>query len=95
MTLEAPDRVGPVLQAGAAAEALIAAIRELNHDVTVQDRGSYLRVLVPSRCVVTRVSIERHLGAAFELPGDLEKLMPSFKGRFEVDHDQAQWRFGG
>jgi len=95
MTLAAPDRVGPVLQAGAAAEALIRAIRELNHDVTVQDRGSYLRVLVPGRCVVTRESIERHLGAAFELPGDLEKLMTAFKGRFEVDHDQAQWRFGG
>ena len=88
------DRVGPVLQAGLAADALVRAIRELNPDVTIQDRGSYVRVLVPVRCVVTRESIERHLGGPFELPGDLEKLMTAFKGRFEVDGSRAQWMFG-
>ena len=40
----------------------IAAIREQNHDVEVQDRGSYLRVLAAGRCVITRQAVERILG---------------------------------
>ncbi len=84
-------RVGPVLQAGAAAEAVVAAIRDLNGDVQVLDRGSYLRVLVPACCRVTRAQIERHAGAAFRLPQDLEQVMSSFKGRFVVSTEEARW----
>ena len=43
-------KVGPVLEAGEVASALIAAIREGNRDVEIVDRGSYLRVLCPQRC---------------------------------------------
>ena len=41
------DHVGPVLQAGALTNAIVAAIRDLNSEVIVLDRGAYLRVLAP------------------------------------------------
>jgi toluene monooxygenase system protein D len=87
------DFVGPVLTAGDAASAVIDAIRALNPRVEVRDRGSYLRVQVPRRCVVTRAAIEESLGRPFRLPGDLECLMPAFKGRFRVSTDEASWSF--
>ena len=65
----ARDWVGPVLQAGPVADAVIAAIRELNADVEVVDRGVYLRVLVPRRCRVTRAALERHRGRALPAAG--------------------------
>jgi hypothetical protein len=85
------DAVGPVLESGEVANAVIAAIRALNEDVEVEDRGSYKRVLVRDRCVVTRQAIERVLCASFELPSDLERIMPSFKGRLTIDANRAEW----
>lgn len=83
--------VGPVLQVGPAATAVAQAIVERNPRARVLDRGSYLRVAAPGRCVVARDAIERHLGRAFRLPGDLETIMPSFVGRFVVSEDEACW----
>jgi hypothetical protein len=83
--------VGPVLTCCAASDAVIAAILDLNHDVELFDRGAYQRVLVPTRCIVTRAAIERYLGAVFRLPADLELIMPSFKGRFAVSEHEARW----
>jgi toluene monooxygenase system protein D len=60
----------------------------------VQDRGSYVRVLVPGRCRVTRESIEAALGRPFALPADLELVMPSFMGAFTVTDDEAVWDGG-
>jgi hypothetical protein len=86
------DRVGPVLRAGLLADAIVAAIRDLNQDVMVVDRGAYLRVLVPRRCVVTRSAIECHLGRALRFPGELETVMPAFKGSLQLNADDATWR---
>lgn len=83
--------VGPVLEAGDAGRALVAAIQAGNAGTEIQDRGSYWRVLVPRRCVLSRAEVERHLGRPFRLPGDLEAVMPSFRGVFRVDEDQAEW----
>jgi hypothetical protein len=83
--------VGPVLTAGEAASVVVAAIRTLNRDVIVRDQGAYLRVLVPHRCIVTRRAIEHELQRAFRLPGDLEQIMPSFKGMLSVSSEQAIW----
>jgi len=83
--------VGPVLKAGPVADVVIAAIRELNAPVEIVDRGSYLRVLCARRCRVTRDALERHRGAAFRLPGDLESVMPSFKGRLSLTEEEACW----
>jgi len=89
-----PERVGPVLEAGEVASALIAAIREHNPEVEIQDRGAYLRVLVRGRCVLSRQAVERLLGRGFRLPGDLELVMPSFKGAFSVSEEEAVWETG-
>lgn len=85
------DGVGPVLETGEVARAIVAAIRSQQPDVQVQDRDAYLRVLAPLRCHVSRGAIERELGRAFELPGDLERVMPSFKGNFHVTDESATW----
>jgi len=85
------ERVGPVLQSGAAADAVIAAIAELNPGVELVDRGAYVRVLVANRCVVTRAAIELRTKRPFHLPRDLEAIMSSFKGRFRVTADEASW----
>jgi toluene monooxygenase system ferredoxin subunit len=73
--------VGPVLEAGPVGSVLAAAIRERHPDAEIEDRGSYLRVLVPRRCVLAREAVERLLGRDFRLPGDLEL-------------DEAVWEVG-
>jgi len=88
---QATPLVGPVLMAGDVASVVVVAIRALNRDVIVRDQGAYLRVLVPHRCIVTRQAIEHELQRAFRLPGDLEQIMPSFKGMFSVSSEQAIW----
>jgi toluene monooxygenase system protein D len=90
---EVYDRVGPVLQSGPVADAIIAAIKDLNQDVMVVDRGAYVRVLVPQYCVVNRSAIEKHLGRSFRFPGELETVMSAFKGLFQLNQDDAAWRF--
>src|SRR5579872_1090618 len=98
MTGQAPeipeiyDRVGPVLQSGPVANAIVAAIKDLNQNVIVVDRGAYVRVLVPQSCVVTRAAIEEHLGRSFRFPGELETVMSAFKGLLQLDQDGATWR---
>jgi toluene monooxygenase system protein D len=87
------DHVGPVLQIGALSDAIVAAIRDLNQDVTVLDRGAYLRVLVPRRCVVTRDAIEKHLGRPVRFPGELETVMSAFKGSIQLTQEDATWQF--
>jgi hypothetical protein len=86
------DRVGPVLQSGPVANAIIAAIEDLNQDVMIVDRGAYVRVLVPNCCVVTRLAIEKHLGRSFRFPGELEAIMSAFKGSLQLNQDDAAWR---
>jgi toluene monooxygenase system ferredoxin subunit len=85
------DDVGPVLQAGPLGQAVVDAIRALNPEARVVDRGAYLRVLCHGRCVVTRAAVETLTGTAFRLPGDLELVMSSFKGRFAVSEEEASW----
>jgi toluene monooxygenase system ferredoxin subunit len=91
---ESEAKVGPILEAGSDADAVIAAIRERNPSAVVLDRGAYARVEVPGRCAFTRGAVERHLGRAFRLPGDLERIMPSFQGNFVVSADAAEWSAG-
>jgi hypothetical protein len=86
------ERVGPVLQSGTVANAIVGAIKDLNQDVMVVDRGAYVRVLVPRCCVVTRSAIEKHLGRPFRFPGELETVMSAFNGSFQLSQDAAAWR---
>jgi toluene monooxygenase system ferredoxin subunit len=99
--LSAPDRadradqpgddVGPVLQAVPLGTAIVDALRALNPDARVVDRGAYLRVLCLRRCVLTRAAVEERIGAPFRLPGDLELVMSGFKGRLTVSDEEARW----
>ena len=91
--IEIRDGVGPVLEKGRTCEAIVAAIEQLNGCVTVVDRGAYVRVLVPRLCRLTRTAVEALTGEPFELPTDLERVMPSFKGRIEATEDEVSWRF--
>lgn len=88
------EAVGPVLIRGPVAEALIQAIQATNAEVQVVDRGAYLRVLVPGCCRLSRAAAEAQLGRPFELPADLEEVMPSFKGRLVITEHEALWQSG-
>ena len=87
----AREGVGPVLESGETANAVVAAIRAHNRDVVVTDRGAYLRVAVPRRCLLDRLTVERVLGRPFRLPGDLELVMPAFAGYLRIERDRALW----
>jgi hypothetical protein len=91
---ERGDWVGPVLESGAVADAIVEAIREHNPSVVVEDRQSYVRVLVRARCVLDGGAVERLIGRPFVLPGDLERVMPSFKGHLTISDGQAVWAVG-
>jgi toluene monooxygenase system protein D len=90
----AAHEVGPVLLAGRVADAIVSAIRAQNPGARVAYHGSYVRVSVAGRCDVDRVAIERLLGEPFRLPGDLERVMPSFRGRLLLSDDLASWEVG-
>jgi hypothetical protein len=85
------DAVGPVLETGRVAEAIIAAIQASNAEVVLVPRGGYTRILVPRRCTVSRAIVEEHLGRSIEFRRELEKAMPSFKGTFVLTDDYAEW----
>ncbi|HKP97665.1 MAG TPA: MmoB/DmpM family protein [Fibrobacteria bacterium] len=85
---------GPVLIAGEASQAVLEAMKSLNRNLSVLDRGSYWRVSSASGCRLTRAAVEKRLGKPFLMPGDLEALMPSFSGRFRVTEEEARWEEG-
>jgi len=84
--------VGPILQASELGRAVVAAIQELNPGAQVLDRGAYFRVVAEPPCVLTRAAVERITGQLFELPGDLEQVMPSFQGFLSLSADRVEWR---
>ena len=89
------EAVGPVLTPGPLTDAVIAAIRASNAEVTVVDRGAYLRVLVPRRCRLDGALVAEISEAAFQLPSDLEAIMPSFRGRLRIAGPEAVWELVG
>ncbi len=93
MTEDRTDWVGPVVDSSPGGRAVVSAILALNPRAQVQDRGAYLRVLVPGHCLLTRRAVEQELGRPFRLPADLEPLMPAFKGLIHVSEEQIEWSF--
>lgn len=87
--------VGPVIQAGEIADAVAAAIREDNpgKEVTVNDRGSYVRIEVDTECVIRRETLEAELGRPFRM-AELEVNMPSFVGQIETASDHIRFYKG-
>ncbi len=87
----APSEVGPVLLSGRVSEAIVAAIRQQNAGVRVSQRGAYLRISVSRRCEVHAEAIGGILGEPFRIPQDLERVMPSFRGRLLLSEELAVW----
>ena len=87
--------VGPVIQSGEVARAVVAAVEGDNagRAVNVVDRGSYVRVEVEGECVITRASVERELGRPFKLH-ELEVNMPSFAGRIDTSTEVIRFYLG-
>jgi toluene monooxygenase system ferredoxin subunit len=83
--------VGPVFEAGAPANAAIAAMRALDQPVTIVDRGSYLRVFAPRRLRLTREAFARAAGPELQFPRDVQAIMVSFKGRIAVSDEAIVW----
>lgn len=89
---ETPARVvGPVLEASELGRTVAGAILRANPGASLRDQGAYLRVECPDHCRVTRAELELALGRSFALPGDMEQIMPSFRGQLRVTEDEVQW----
>ena len=93
--MSAADSVGPVLHATPFARTVIAAIRDENEQVIVQDEGAYLRVLVPRICRLSRAGLEAETGVTVRFPGELEVVMSSFTGVMKMTEDDVVWRLAG
>lgn len=86
------NMVGPVLTSSSITDAIVEAIELDNEKVVIEDYGSYRRVLVPNRCVVTKATIEKVIGRPFRFPGELETVLSTFKGRINLSEQEASWQ---
>jgi len=86
--------VGPVIRTGALAEAVIDAVIDDNpeREVFVIERGDYVRIHTDHDCILTKASMEKHLGRNFDL-AMIEAEMPSFKGRMQSTTEQMRWYY--
>jgi len=86
--------VGPVIRGidSELAEAVAEAVEADNpdRDVFYDDRGGYVRISVPQRCRLTKVSLEETLGRPFQLV-ELEPSLSSFAGRMHTTEDEIVW----
>ena len=88
------NAVGPVLRMSEDIEAILAAIEDDNPGTAIEviDRGAYVRIQAEQHLKVTRASIERHIGRAFEMR-QLEPLMSAFSGRIETTSEAIVWSY--
>ena len=88
------DAVGPVFRMCDEVELVVRAIQDDNPAESVQivDCGAYVRVQRSGFLRLTRVSLERHLGAGFEM-SQLESIMSAFAGRIRTSSEEIVWYF--
>jgi toluene monooxygenase system protein D len=88
------DAVGPVLRMCDEVELVVRAIQDDNpsDSVEVLDCGAYVRVQRSGSLKLTRVSLERHLGAGFQM-SQVESIMSAFAGRIRTSSDEIVWYF--
>jgi len=88
------DAVGPVLRMCDEIELVVRAIEDDNPADSVQilDCGAYVRVQRSGFLKLTRASLERHLGAGFQM-SQLESIMSAFAGRIRTSSDEIIWYF--
>lgn len=83
--------VGPILSNNFTVTAIIKALQELNPDLQIISKGSYIMALAPKRCILSRFVVEKYLGRQFNLPEDLDVNMSSFNGKYYLLRDEAFW----
>jgi hypothetical protein len=83
--------VGPVLDTSDLGRSVLEAILKLNPGARVSDRGAYCRVQAEGPCVLTSLAVEELTGHSFQLPGDLERVMPAFQGFLRLSAGRAEW----
>jgi len=86
--------VGPVVQAGEVADAVIEAVKEDNpgKQLIVQERASYVRVETEGECLIRRKTMEQKLGRPFQMQ-ELEVNMSAFAGQIETGTEQVRFYF--
>jgi toluene monooxygenase system protein D len=89
MEKEQVKLVGPIVRDPELADALIAVIEADNPgaEVTVDDRGGYIRIHTPQRCRITRSSLQEVLGRSITL-SQIEPELVSFSGRMRYIGDE-------
>jgi toluene monooxygenase system protein D len=75
-------------------ELVVSAIQDDNpsDSVEVLDFGAYVRVQRSGFLKLTRASLERHLGAGFQM-SQVESIMSAFAGRIRTSSDEIVWYF--
>jgi toluene monooxygenase system protein D len=88
------DAVGPVLRMCDEVELVLHAIQDDNppDSVEVLDCGAYVRVQRSGFLKLTRASLERHLGAGFQM-SQVETIMSAFAGRIRTSSNEIVWYF--
>lgn len=85
--------VGPVLRMGDEVEKIIAAIEDDNPgtEITVIDRGAYVRVQAEYQITVTQATLRRYLGANYEIRS-FGAIMSAFSGQVITTSDSITWQ---
>ncbi len=84
--------VGPILRPGDWVEVIVEAARIDNpgREVSVDDRGGYVRVHCPRECVLREATVRALLGQPFHMR-DLEVNLSSFAGHIEYGSDYVRF----
>ncbi|HEX2733647.1 MAG TPA: MmoB/DmpM family protein [Polyangiaceae bacterium] len=86
------DAVGPILRMCEEVELVVAAIREDNPEAELEiiDSGAYVRVQARGSLRITRATLQRNLGAAFQMR-QLSAILTAFAGKITTTSDEMSW----
>ncbi|MDQ0390370.1 MmoB/DmpM family protein [Labrys monachus] len=93
-TMKSRNLVGPVIQAGEMADAIVEAAQDDNpgKEVLVSSRASYIRIELEGECILRRETIQSKLGRPFQM-NEIELNMPSFAGQVETNDDSIRFYY--
>lgn len=88
------NKVGPVLNGGDVAQAAIEVAEWDNpgKEITVDDKGAYVRISAEQELILTRQSMEEALGRDFQMR-EIEIHLGSMAGQIEVTPEQIRFYF--
>ena len=88
------NKVGPIFNGGDVAQAAVEAVEWDNPDkeITIDDKGAYVRISADHELILTRASMEEALGRKFEMR-EIEIRLGSMAGQIEVTPEQIRFYF--